>query len=326
MRLSASRGNIAVGECFIRRPRVILNRVGVRDAHFNAFRPIYGTHGSVPLSRLLSGTIREVGNRVPRLSGKISRVSSRRRLSIPTSPGIHGFSFALISNEICFQRGSHVRLTSISVATRGHVGKLVRVHSYIHGLVRCRARSCPRRVVHARRRGLGHLCSICATGCNLVGDQKGCLTFTSSRDCFLLYSLRILSSRNGFGQGTSVFAGQAVGPRQRMASIRATDRTLTLSVKRGTHISLPCVRRLANGARTRLIRSLRNIVFGMPGYRPISCMTTSRCLSKGIQGGLAITRLTTGGSPRLTIGISTLGGIVPGSLSTTRVSIHLNTA
>lgn len=325
MCLSCSSGNVRRGHCCIQRPRVVLKRVIVRSNPCNV-EDAYEPCRKERLSRLLSITIRTLGNAVRRI--RLRRLVRRRSRAVPTSPLMGGCSCALMSKGLCCQRGDHVGPIDLPVAKAGHIGNVVTVQSYTERLVECRARKCSSRVVRKRRGRLGHLCSLFHDGCKLLGSHTGVHMFTSSGDCPLLDSLRVLTRSKALRQGTSVFSGQAVGTRRTIADISATDRTLSVSLTRGTGMSVSFVSRLAKGSRRRLRQRLSNIIFHLSrdNARGPGCISRSRCLSKGIERGLGMTRLATRSSTECRIGIATLRGMRPGSLDTSRVGVQLKAA
>lgn len=128
----------------------------------------------------------------------------------------------------------------MSRATRRQVEDLSGVERVAESLVSVRVSNYDRRRLSSGRELLGMGCSTFMGRCNTVASGTGEVTFESSDSCPLLYDLRRMGRSKRIG-GTSVFCGRAVGTGAIVSEIRATIRTLGMSIGRFKCMGLTCV-------------------------------------------------------------------------------------
>lgn len=325
--LGQSEDGFAINSYFVENPQMVLGKLESQSTQYGkeecTVAPIEGTE----LSELLRNAIKNInGSYVEAEVSEQPLVGAAE--TIPATPDVKNFSYAVVDDEIYFRENSVMRLCDFNDTAKGRIKGMVELRKIVNELIDYQLNDYSDEDIKAKQKELDIAYDDFSSKYGLLNSRANSMAFADDSSYYLLCSLENIDENGNLESKADMFTKRTIRPEVNITSMDTPIEALAISIGERGMVDLPYMAELVGTPNEfeNIISELNGIIFKNPlasdqafnGWQ-----TADEYLSGNVREKLKIARLAAQNDNRYTSNVEALEKAQPKDLDASEIDVRI---
>lgn len=325
--LGQSEDGFSINSYFVENPQMVLGKLESQSTQYGkeecTVAPIEGTE----LSELLSNAIKNInGSYVEAEVSEQPLVGAAE--TIPATPDVKNFSYAVVDDEIYFRENSVMRLCDFNDTAKGRIKGMVELRRIVNELIDYQLNDYFDEDIKTKQKELDIAYDEFSSMYGLLNSRANSMAFADDSSYYLLCSLENIDENGNLESKADMFTKRTIRPEVNITSVDTPIEALAISIGERGMVDLPYMAELVGTPDEfeDIISELNGIIFKNPlasdeafdGWQ-----TADEYLSGNVREKLKIARLAAKNDNRYTSNVEALEKAQPKDLDASEIDVRI---
>ena len=325
--LGQSEDGFSINSYFVENPQMVLGKLESQSTQYGkeecTVAPIEGTE----LSELLSNAIKNInGSYVEAEVSEQPLVGAAE--TIPATPDVKNFSYAVVDDEIYFRENSVMRLCDFNDTAKGRIKGMVELRRIVNELIDYQLNDYSDEDIKTKQKELDIAYDEFSSKYGLLNSRANSMAFADDSSYYLLCSLENIDENGNLESKADMFSKRTIRPEVNITSVDTPIEALAISIGERGMVDLPYMAELVGTPDEfeDIISELNGIIFKNPlasdeafdGWQ-----TADEYLSGNVREKLKIARLAAQNDNRYTSNVEALEKAQPKDLDASEIDVRI---
>ena len=327
MHLGQSEDRFAINSYFVENPQMVLGRLESQSTQYGKEECTVAPIEGAELSELLDGAIKNInGSYVEAEVSQQPLVGAAE--TIPATPDVKNFSYAVVDDEIYFRENSVMRLCDFNDTAKGRIKGMVELRKIVNELIDYQLNDYSDEDIKAKQKELDIAYDGFSSKYGLLNSRANSMAFADDSSYYLLCSLENIDENGNLESKADMFTKRTIRPEVNITSVDTPIEALAISIGERGMVDLPYMAELVGTPDEfdDIISELNGIIFKNPlasdeafdGWQ-----TADEYLSGNVREKLKIARLAAQNDNRYTSNVEALEKAQPKDLDASEIDVRI---
>ena len=263
--LGQSEDGFAINSYFVENPQMVLGRLESQSTQYGKEECTVAPIEGAELSELLDGAIKNInGSYVEAEVSQQPLVGAAE--TIPATPDVKNFSYAVVDDEIYFRENSVMRLCDFNDTAKGRIKGMVELRKIVNELIDYQLNDYSDEDIKAKQKELDIAYDGFSSKYGLLNSRANSMAFADDSSYYLLCSLENIDENGNLESKADMFMKRTIRPEVNITSVDTPIEALAISIGERGMVDLPYMAELVGTPDEfdDIISELNGIIFKNP--------------------------------------------------------------
>ena len=317
--LDQDENNITMNKYFVDNPNMILGKMEMESTQYGFDSSCKAIDGENLEDRLNDAIIN--------IRGEIQATSIENEIetedtSIPATPDVKNFSYAIVDNKLYFRENSRMLLQDdLPLTNQNRIRGLISLREQVRELIDFQMNDYSDGDIYLAQAKLNQLYDKFTKEYGLINSRANENAFSNDSSYFLLCSLEKLDGEGKFIGKADMFTKRTIKAKKEVKEVDTSDEALILSIQEKAKVDLDYMSELTGKDKETIINELKGVIFKVPIEEIY--VTADEYLSGNVREKLKIAESQLNEHPEYQINIDNLKEVIPQDLTASEIGIKL---
>ena len=317
--LEPTEDEITMNKYFIDNPNMILGKMELESSQYGYDVNCKAIDGENLEDRL--------NDAITYIRGEIQPTSIENEIetedtSIPATPDVKNFSYAIVDNKLYFRENSRMLLQDdLPLTNQNRIRGLIALREQVRELIDFQMNDYSDGDIYLAQAKLNQLYDKFTKEYGLINSRANENAFSNDSSYFLLCSLEKLDGEGKFIGKADMFTKRTIKAKKEVKEVDTSDEALILSIQEKAKVDLDYMSELTGKDKETIINELKGIIFKVPIEEIY--VTADEYLSGNVREKLKIAESQLNEHPEYQINIDNLKEVIPQDLTASEIGIKL---
>jgi len=242
--------------------------------------------------------------------------------SIPATPDVKNFSYAIVDNKLYFRENSRMLLQDdLPLTNQNRIRGLISLREQVRELIDFQMNDYSDGDIYLAQAKLNQLYDKFTKEYGLINSRANENAFSNDSSYFLLCSLEKLDGEGKFIGKADMFTKRTIKAKKEIKEVDTSDEALILSIQEKAKVDLDYMSELTGKDKETIINELKGVIFKVPIEEIY--VTADEYLSGNVREKLKIAESQLAEHPEYQINIDNLKEVIPQDLTASEIGIKL---
>ena len=317
--LDQDENNITMNKYFVDNPNMILGKMEIESTQYGFDSSCKAIDGENLEDRL--------NEAINNIHGKIQATSIENEIetedtSIPATPDVKNFSYAIVDNKLYFRENSRMLLQDdLPLTNQNRIRGLISLREQVRELIDFQMNDYSDGDIYLAQAKLNQLYDKFTKEYGLINSRANENAFSNDSSYFLLCSLEKLDGEGKFIGKADMFTKRTIKAKKEIKEVDTSDEALILSIQEKAKVDLDYMSELTGKDKDTIINELKGVIFKVPIEEKY--VTADEYLSGNVREKLKIAESQLAEYPEYQINVDNLKEVIPKDLTASEIGIKL---
>ena len=317
--LDQDENNITMNKYFVDNPNMILGKMEMESTQYGFDSSCKAIDGDNLEDRL--------NDAITYIHGEIQPTSIENEIetedtSIPATPDVKNFSYAIVDNKLYFRENSRMILQDdLPLTNQNRIRGLISLREQVRELIDFQMNDYSDGDIYLAQAKLNQLYDKFTKEYGLINSRANENAFSNDSSYFLLCSLEKLDGEGKFIGKADMFTKRTIKAKKEIKEVDTSDEALILSIQEKAKVDLDYMSELTGKDKETIINELTGVIFKVPIEE--NYVTADEYLSGNVREKLKIAESQLNEHPEYQINIDNLKEVIPQDLTASEIGIKL---
>lgn len=317
--LDQDENNITMNKYFVDNPNMILGKMEIESTQYGFDSSCKAIDGENLEDRL--------NDAINNIHGKIQATSIENEIetedtSIPATPDVKNFSYAIVDNKLYFRENSRMLLQDdLPLTNQNRIRGLISLREQVRELIDFQMNDYSDGDIYLAQAKLNQLYDKFTKEYGLINSRANENAFSNDSSYFLLCSLEKLDGEGKFIGKADMFTKRTIKAKKEIKEVDTSDEALILSIQEKAKVDLDYMSELTGKDKDTIINELKGVIFKVPIEEKY--VTADEYLSGNVREKLKIAESQLAEYPEYQINVDNLKEVIPKDLTASEIGIKL---
>ena len=317
--LDQDENNITMNKYFVDNPNMILGKMEIESTQYGFDSSCKAIDGENLEDRL--------NEAINNIHGKIQATSIENEIetedtSIPATPDVKNFSYAIVDNKLYFRENSRMLLQDdLPLTNQNRIRGLISLREQVRELIDFQMNDYSDGDIYLAQAKLNQLYDKFTKEYGLINSRANENAFSNDSSYFLLCSLEKLDGEGKFIGKADMFTKRTIKAKKEIKEVDTSDEALILSIQEKAKVDLDYMSELTGKDKDTIINELKGVIFKVPIEEKY--VTADEYLSGNVREKLKVAESQLAEYPEYQINVDNLKEVIPKDLTASEIGIKL---
>ena len=317
--LDQDENNITMNKYFVDNPNMILGKMEIESTQYGFDSTCKAIDGEKLEDRLNVA--------ITNIRGEIQAISIENEIetedtSIPATPDVKNFSYAIVDNKLYFRENSRMLLQDdLPLTNQNRIRGLIALREQVRELIDFQMQDFSDGDIYLAQAKLNQLYDKFTKDYGLINSRANENAFSNDSSYFLLCSLEKLDGEGNFIGKADMFTKRTIKAKKEIKEVDTSDEALILSIQEKAKVDLDYMSELTGKDKDTIINELKGVIFKVPIEEKY--VTADEYLSGNVREKLKIAESQLAEHPEYQINVDNLKEVIPKDLTASEIGIKL---
>ena len=316
--LDKNQDGIEMNSYFVKHPEMILGKMEMTSGRFgpeSTCSPIYNETLETQLNNAIENLNSEIDNI------QIDEISDNEEISIPATPEVRNFSYAIVDNQIYYRENSLMYLQDKPITALNRIKGMIEIRDCVRRIIDLQIDDSPDFEITAEQQKLNRLYDNFSKKYGLINSRGNEMAFSDDDSYYLLCSLEIVDENKNFIRKADMFSKRTIKPHIKISKTDNCVDALISSISEKASVDLEYMSNLTGKTEEQLIKELEGSIYKDPMLDKY--VTADEYLSGNIREKLKIAQEFSKNNIEYEINVKALESVKIKDLSASEISVRL---
>ena len=317
--LDQDENNITMNKYFVDNPNMILGKMEVESTQYGFDATCKAIDGE-DLEDRLNDAITYIRGEMQ--STSIENEIETEDTSIPATPDVKNFSYAIVDNKLYFRENSRMLLQDdLPLTNQNRIKGLIGLREQVRELIDFQMNDYSDGDIYLAQAKLNQLYDKFTKEYGLINSRANENAFSNDSSYFLLCSLEKLDGEGKFIGKADMFTKRTIKAKKEVKEVDTSDEALILSIQEKAKIDLDYMSELTGKDKDTIINELKGVIFKVPIEEIY--VTADEYLSGNVREKLKIAESQLAEHSEYQINVDNLKDVIPQDLTASEIGVKL---
>ena len=260
--LNVDKNEITMNNYFIDNPEMVLGRMEMESTQYGFDFSCKAIEGQNLEDRL--------NKAIANIHGEIKPISIENEIetedtSIPATPDVKNFSYAIVDNKLYFRENSRMILQDdLPLTNQNRIRGLIALREQVRELIDFQMNDYSDGDIYLAQAKLNQLYDKFTKEYGLINSRANENAFSNDSSYFLLCSLEKLDGEGKFIGKADMFTKRTIKAKKEVKEVDTSDEALILSIQEKAKVDLDYMSELTGKDKETIINELKGVIFKVP--------------------------------------------------------------
>ena len=264
--LSMTPDGLPMNSYFVDNPEMVLGEITAESTQYGKDDLTVVPREGVVLAEQLSEAVKQIQGtyQVVKLP-EVDRFGIQQE-TIPATPDVKNFSFAVVDGEVYFRENSIMRRLELNEKAKERVTGMVELRQIVNDLIAYQLEDYPDEMITAKQAELNVAYDAFTEKNGLINNRANGQAFSDDSSYYLLCSLENLDEGGNLKSKADMFTKRTIKPERHVTSVDTPSEALAISIGERGKVDLPFMANLLGSPDSyeNIITELNGVIFKDP--------------------------------------------------------------
>ena len=326
--LSMTSDGLPMNSYFVEHPEMVLGEITAESTQYGKDDLTVVPREGAVLTEQLSEAVKQIQGTYQAVElPEIDRLGIQQE-TIPATPDVKNFSFAVVDGEVYFRENSIMRHLELNEKAKERVTGMVELRQIVNDLIAYQLDDYPDEMITAKQAELNAAYDSFTEKNGLINNRANGQAFSDDSAYYLLCSLENLDEDGNLKSKADMFTKRTIKPERHVTSVDTPSEALAISIGERGNVDLSFMANLLGspGSYENIITELKGVIFKDPmasEEETVGWLTADDYLSGDVRTKLRVAQIAADRDPAFAVNVQALLQAQPKDLDASEIDVRL---